>query len=39
MNAKQTNKDKIYVTRWNEYFGSFPENSLNGGVWYNEPSI
>ena len=25
--------------QYNEHFGSFPENSLNGGVRYNEPSI
>ena len=48
VNAKQTNKDKIYVYSsfkqfrlpvlefYNEHFGSFPENSLNVGVRFNE---
>ena len=29
----------LTIPRYNEHFGSFPENSLNGGVRYNEPSI
>ena len=30
----------LTLARYNDYFGSFrPENSINGGVRYNEPSI
>ena len=29
----------LTIPRYNEHFGSFPENSLNGGVRYNVPSI
>ena len=27
------------MPRYNEHFGSFPENLLNGGVQYNEPEL
>ena len=29
----------LTIPRYNGHFGSFPENSLNGIVRYNEPSI
>ena len=38
-NAGFCKLDINYITRYKEHFGSFPQNSLNGGVQYNEPSI
>ena len=29
----------LTIPQYNEHFGSFPQNLLNGGIRYNEPSI